>query len=113
MVAVLVVQVVAHQVIGVISVRHGLMAASFAVLVRSLVRGAAVRRGALVGILLAHVDGVLFHLVRANVVQMAVVQVIDVARVHDGDVAALFAVLVGVSFVEPFRLHWVHLFPEG
>ena len=44
-------------------------------------------------------EGVLLDLAAVLVVQMAVVQVIDVPLVHDGRVAAVGTVLVGVVFV--------------
>lgn len=98
-VAVGVVQVAGHQVIGVVAVRHGFMTAARSVLVPLLVLAAVVRRRAARGV--GCVDGelVLLDLVAVDVMEVAVVEVIDVAIVPDAGVATVGPVPMLVSRV--------------
>ena len=94
-VAVLVVQATVDDVVGVIAVRYGFVAATFAVnvAVAGVNRMAAVRVG--------FIDAQCMLVVVAVVlmVQVAVVQIIDVAFVFDGSVAAVCAVNVIMMLV--------------
>ena len=94
--AVRVMQVAVDQEIGVVVVRHSHVAAGRTVLVGLVVAAATVLRGALGRV--DRVDGqlVLLDVLAVDVMQMAVVQIIDVAIVLDGRVAAVGAVLVRV-----------------
>src|SRR4051794_480601 len=98
-VAVGAVQVAVHQVVGVVAVRDRLVAAAGAVAVGRVVGAAGVGGGA--GRRVGRVDGqhVLLDPGAGGVVQVAVVQVIDVAVVADGGVPAAGPVLVLVAFV--------------
>lgn len=96
MVAMGVVQVAIDQVVDVVTVGHGFVAAARTVNVAWLMAGAAVRGSASGGIGGAHWDGMLVHMVAVGVVQVAIVQIVDVAVVHDGGVAAARTVLVVV-----------------
>jgi hypothetical protein len=98
-VAVRVVQVAADEVIGVVAVGHGLVAAAGAVLVGLVVAVAGVGRRAGGRVGGADRQAVLLDAAAVGVVQVAVVQVIDVVFVLDGGVAAAGAVLVVVVFV--------------
>ena len=114
MVAVRVVQVAIDKVIDVVAMRHrfvaaagavdvsGFVAAAGAVDVSGFVAAAVVvgRAGVRVGG--ADGDAVFIDVVAMRVVQVAVVQVIDVAVVFDGGVAAASAVLVRVVGVVRF-----------
>ena len=95
MVAVLVMQTAVDDVVDVIAVRYGFVAATFAVnvAVAGINRMAAVRVG--------FIDAQCMLVVVAVVlmVQVAVVQIIDVAFVLDGSVAAVCAVNVVMMFV--------------
>jgi hypothetical protein len=93
-VAVGVVQVAAYQVIDVVAVRHRFVATAGAVAVPLLVLAAVVGRGAGRGVLGADRNVMFLHSARLGVVQVAVVQVIDVALVADARVPAARAVLV-------------------
>jgi hypothetical protein len=95
-IAVRVVQVAFDQVIDVVAVRNGFVAAARAVLVFLVVLAAIVLRSALGWV--AGIDRELMLLDAAfgHVVQVAVVQVVHVAFVTDGGVAAAGAVLVCV-----------------
>ena len=98
--AVGVVEVPVHEVVDVIAVRHGDVAAPLAVPVSGLVAAAAVVRGALRRV--PRRDGERVLLDRAGavlMVQVAVVEVVDVAVVLERGVAAAAAVRVGMSAV--------------
>jgi len=94
-----VVQVVVHQVVGVIAVRHRLVAAARPMPVARLVPRASVVRRAPVWVRLAHRDRVLVDVILVGVMQVAIVQEIDVAVVLDRGVAASLAVDVVVALV--------------
>jgi hypothetical protein len=86
-VAVGVVEVARDEIVGVIAVRDRLVPAIRAVVV--LHRMPVVEpRGALIGVLRRHRDGVVLDLSTFLVLQMAVIEVVDVARVADRGVAA-------------------------
>ena len=98
-VAVNVVQMPIYEVVDVIAVRDGGVAASGPVDVVRIVAGAAVR-GAVFGILGRYRDRVLIVMILVRAVQMAVVQVADVVLVLDGHVTAVRPVRVGVIFMD-------------
>ena len=103
MVAVLVVQTAVDDVVDVIAVRYGFVAATFAVnvAVAGVNRMAAVRIGFIDTQCMLVVVAVVLMVQVAVVlmVQVAVVQIIDVAFVFDGSVAAVCAVDVVMMFV--------------
>jgi hypothetical protein len=99
MLAVRVVQVSIDQVVDVIAVGHRLMAAVRAMVVVSGVLATIVVRSALRRVGGGHLQMVLFDALRPHVVQMAIVQVIDVALVADGRVATAGTVLVSMPGV--------------
>ena len=87
------------EVVDVVAMGHGFVSAVGAVDV-AIVMAAAAMRGAGIGVGVGDGDGVLFDgAVFTLMVKVAVVQVVDVAVVLDGGVAAAFAVLVGVVVV--------------
>ncbi|AZA11972.1 hypothetical protein CGERO_08385 [Corynebacterium gerontici] len=97
---VLVVQVAVVQVIDVVAVGDGDVAAAFAVgvlmILVDLVFGGAISVATLIPVILV------------LVVQVAVVQVIDVVAVGDGDVTAAFAVGVLMILVDGVVVHeWI------
>jgi hypothetical protein len=88
-----------NQIINVIAVRNGCMAAVRAMNVLLVVALRTER--AFVGIRGADGDGVFVHVVAVRMMQMAVVKIIHVPIVHDGDVSAIFAMdmrMIGVRF---------------
>jgi hypothetical protein len=95
--AMLMMQVVAYTIIGVIAVRHRFVAAARAVDMRSIVTAAAVTRGAAVGILGRYSDYVLVDVTLMRVMQVTVVKVIDMPLVAHRRVAATGGVLMGVA----------------
>jgi len=109
--AVRMVEVTADEVVDMISVGHRLVAAVGRVFVSRVVLAAGVVGGALLRVLVAHADRVLFDgAVGRDVVQMAVVDVVAVAFVCDGGVAAVVTVdmgVVGVGHRGPFWLNVV------
>ena len=99
MVAVRVVQVAVDQVVDVVTVRDGFVAATGAMDVAGLVAAAFVLGRAAVGVGGRDRDHVLVDVVAMRMVQVAVVQVIDMTVMADGRVAAAGAmgvVMVGV-----------------
>jgi hypothetical protein len=98
-VAVGVMEVAVDEVVDVVAVGDGGMAAVGAVLVAFFVAVAGVLGSAIGGVGFVDGQGMLLNLVPFDVVQMAVVQVIDVAVVDDAGVATTWAVLVGMSLV--------------
>jgi len=101
--AVRVVEMALHQVVGVIAVRHGFVAAAGAVLVCAVVAAAGVLGRACAWVLLTDGQDVFFHILAIHVVEVAVVQVIDVAVMLDGGVAAAGTVLMVVVRVRCHR----------
>ncbi len=106
-VAMLVVQMPIHEVIDVIAVWNRFVTTIGAVLVPLLVTGAMVIRSACAGIRGTHWQGVFFDLPAALMMQVAVVEVIDVAIVENARVAAVRTMLVRVVAV--FGRHLNHL----
>ena len=89
-----VMQVVANAVIDVIAVRNRFVAAAGAVDMTRLMAAAAVVGGAPVGVVRGHVDHVLVDMIAMRVMQVAIVQIIGVAAVAYGGMAAARAVLM-------------------
>ena len=96
MAAVRVVQMAIDEIVYMVAMRNRLMAAVCAVdMIRSMA-AALVVRSAAVRICGGDFDSVLIDMVAVNMVKMAVVQIIDMPGVVDGDMAAIAAVLVAV-----------------
>jgi len=99
-----VMQAAIDDVVGVIAVGHGLVAAAGAVGVLFAGDGFAG-----VGVGGGDFKGVFIDMIAVDMMEVAVMEVIDVVAVLDGGVAAVGAVLVGVVFVndaghgKPFR----------
>ena len=94
-IAVLVMQTAVDDVVNVITVRYGFVAATFAVNVAV----AGVNRMAAVRIGFIDAQDMLVVVAVVLMVQVAVVQIIDVTFVFDGSVAAVCAVNVVMMFV--------------
>lgn len=95
-----VVEMVVDQVIDVVAVRDGGVAAVGPVGVPRLVGGASVIRGAVIGVARANRERVLIDVVSVGMVEMTVVQVVDVVVVPDRDMPASRTVLVLVPSVD-------------
>jgi len=102
MVAVRMMQASVNKVINVIAVRNGGMAAIGTMNVLPVVAFRAQR--AFVGIDVAHRDDMFVHMIAMRMMQMAVVKIIHMPVVHDGDVAAIFAVDMGMIGVSVARM---------
>lgn len=104
------VQVIPDEIIRVIPVRHGFVAAPGAVLVPGVVLVALVIRRAALRIAVVHAERMLGNLPVRLVVQVTAVEVVHVAFVSDGNMAAavlVFVVVSGVLLVlrhEPSRM---------
>ena len=104
-VAVLVMQMRADEVVDVVAVRHSVVAAAFAVDVTGVVAGAAMIGRAAIGVLGVDGEPVLVHVVVMWMVEVSVVQVVDVVLVHDGGVTAAGLVPMGVVLVDLVLVH--------
>ncbi len=104
MVAVRVVQVAVDQVIDVIAMRHRLMAAAGTVDVILVMAATAVSRRTLGRVGRGYRQLVLLNHSRFLMVQVAIVQVIDVAFVDDARVTATRSVLMGMISVGWVRM---------
>lgn len=93
------VQVITDEVVRVIPVRHGFVAAPRPVHVAGIMAAAPVIGRAALRIAVVDADGVLGDCPVRLVMQVAVVEVVHVAVVADADVAAAVPVLVVVSGV--------------
>ena len=100
--AVRVMEMAADEVVGVLPMRHGGMTASGAVRVASGVRGAFVVGRAGGGVRPVHREAMLVGVPTVDVVQMPFVQVVRVAVMGDGDMAAARPVRVRLG-VLPVR----------
>ena len=88
------VQMTVHKIIDVVAMWHGFVTAARAVNVACFMAVAVVIRGADIRIDRANGNAVFIHMPLVRVVQMAVVQVINVAIMFNGGVAAVCAVLM-------------------
>ncbi len=91
-----------HQIVHMIAMRNGRVAAIGAMNVLPIMAFGAER--AFVGIRGADGDGVFIHMVAMRMMQMAVMKIIHVPAMHDGNVSATFAVDVGMIGVSCARL---------
>lgn len=101
-VAVRVVQMTIHEVVGVVAMRYGFVSAAGTVYMTRFVAVAVMIQGADVRVGGADGDAVFIDVIAMRMVQVAIVQVIDVAFVFDGGVTAIRAVLVFVVGVVRF-----------
>lgn len=94
-----VMQVAVHEIVNMVAVRHGFVTAAGSVDVACFMTVTVVFGGA--GIRVGRTDGdtVFVHMLFVRVVQMAIVQVINVAVMFYGGMAAVRAVLVRVVSV--------------
>lgn len=106
------VQMPRDEVVHVIAVRDGLMAAVCAVNVTLVVPSTAVRRRAGGGVHRSDFENALIHVPVVGVVEVAVVQIVDVVAVANGGMAAGWAVVVLVVRVGTVS-HDFFCFPLG
>jgi hypothetical protein len=104
-ISVRVVEVAVDEVIDVVAVWHGLVAALGPVSVAGLVGVARVIGGAALGVAPADRDHVLVDMVSVGMVEMTIVQVVDMVLVPDRDVPAFRTVLVLVPLVDLVVAH--------
>jgi hypothetical protein len=105
MVAVGMVQVAIDQIIDMVAVRHGLVAATGAVPVVLRMLAAIVSGRAALRIGGAHGDGVLVEMIFVGVMKMAVMKIVDVALVSDRRMTATRTVLVRMVAMDVVRCH--------
>jgi hypothetical protein len=105
MVAMGMMEVAADQIIHVIAMRHRGVAAVGAMDMRGIVAGAGVVGCALIGVGGGHGDDVFIDMSGVGVMQMAVVQVIHMVVVADGEVTAVGAMLMRMVRVDVAGAH--------
>ena len=98
-IAVRVVQVAVDEVVDMVTMRNRLVAAAGAMRVRRVMAGAVVGRGALVGVLVRHLDHVFVHVITVGVVQVAVMQIVHMVAVVHAGVLALRAMGMRMGLV--------------
>ena len=102
-IAMVVMQMAADQIIDMIAVRNRLVTAIRAVPMLAVVFVAAVIRRAAIRIAITYADPMLFHPIAADVMQMPVVQIIGVAVVPHCRVSAIRAMHMRMPFMR-YRL---------
>lgn len=108
------VQMAVHQIIGVIAVRHGLVAASRPMPVIAIVTRTAMLGRAAVRVVCAHGDHVLVDMIVVRVVQVSVVEIVDVTVMSYGRMAAPWTMLMGMILVNRVIVgHWPLLARTG
>ncbi len=93
------VKMTVHQIIDVVTVRHGFVPASGAVLVACLMGTTGVIGRAVSRVRRADREAVLIRVVLVGMMEMPIVQVIGVIRMAHGHMTAVFLVNVLVVFV--------------
>jgi hypothetical protein len=84
-------QMTIHQVVNMIAMRHGLVAAVSTVSVRLVMGGAAVVRRAFLRIRRGHFNPMVIHMIAVSAMQVSIVKVIGVAVVFHCGVPAVWA----------------------
>ena len=90
------VQMAIHQVINMVAMRNGFVAAVGAVGVGLLLGATAVVRRAIIRIRGGHLNVMVVHMIAVNVMQMAIMKIIGVAVVFHCGVPAVWAMDVAV-----------------
>ncbi len=101
-------QMAVNQIIHVVAVRNGGVAAVGTVDVLSVMAFRSQRAFVRVGI--ADGNGVFIHMVTVRMMQMAIMNIIHVPVMHDGDMPAIFAVDVGMVRVSFAGMGFAHRF---
>gem|GEM_PF-1225132 len=94
MIAVRVMQVSVHQIVDMVAVGHGFMAAAGAVDMSGFMPGTYMLWGANIRVGGRYGQYMVIDMAIMRVMQVTVVQIVDVAVVHDGRMAAAWAMLV-------------------
>lgn len=92
-------QMTFHEVIDVIAVGDGLVSAAWPVNMPLLMSSAIMTRRAGARICLRNLDGMFLHPVAFHMVKVPLMQIVDMADVANGGMAAGRPMLVGVIFV--------------
>ena len=92
-----VVEVAAHSVIYMATVRNWLVTTAGAMHMSGVVTSTTMVRGAAIGVFAADIDHVLIDVISMRMMQVTIVQVIDMATVPYRGMAAARPVLVGVA----------------
>jgi hypothetical protein len=107
--SVLVVQVIVDEIVGVVSVRDGFVAAGRAVFVARVVRVAVVPAIAVLWIRARNWEDVFVDVRLVDVVQVSVMQIVDVSFMENGDVSASRRVRMAMIVV---RFVFCHRWPR-
>jgi hypothetical protein len=98
-------QVTVYQVVDMVSVRHGLMAAAGSVTMPGFMAATGMGRCAGCRIGRAHCEHMLIHMVVMRVMQVTVMQIILMVVMVDGTMTAIGSVSVRVSLVNVMGVH--------
>ena len=96
MIAVRMMEVAADAVIDMVGMRNRLVAAAGTMDMTGVVAAAAMVRRAAVGVVAGHLDHVLVDMILMRMVEVAIVQIVDVAAVAHSGVATTRPVLVSM-----------------
>lgn len=115
------VQMTVDQIVDMVSVRHGLVATVRAVAMAGLMSVAAMGGRASSRVLRGDTEPMFIDMVAVRMVQMAIMQVVDVAVMGDGRMPAVGSVLMGMMLMGRVVVHQrapfanrtgFHCFPE-
>ncbi|MBX3304018.1 MAG: hypothetical protein KF693_17540 [Nitrospira sp.] len=99
------VQMTAYQIIDMVAVRHGFVAAAGSVAVTGIVAAAGVGRRAGSGVLTGDVESMLIDMVAMRVMQVSVVEIIRVAFMKNRPMAAAGGVPMGMLVMNRMVAH--------
>jgi hypothetical protein len=107
MIAMRVMQPAVDQIVEVIAMRHRFVPASRAMDMAASMEGLALTGGAVGGVGRTDLDGMFVDMVAMHVVQMPIVKIVDMIAMPDRNVAAAWAVPMGVVGVDIAAFsHW-------
>ncbi|SCX35583.1 hypothetical protein [Agrobacterium rosae] len=101
MVAVLVMKTSFNQIVNMVTMRHGFMAAVRAVDMAMIVADMVLDRTAAIGVVITHLDDVFIDMIAMGMMEVSIMQVVNMVAMFDGHVAA-----VGAMFMVVVIMMW-------
>lgn len=96
MVAVLVMKAPCNQIVDMVTMRHGFMAAVRAVDMAMIVANTVLDRTAAIGVVTIHFDDMFINVIAMGMMEVSIMQVVDMVAMLDGHMAAAGAVFMVV-----------------
>jgi hypothetical protein len=96
MVAVLVMKAPCNQIVDMVTMRHGFMAAVRAVDMAMIVANLVLDRTAAIGVVTIHFDDMFIDVIAMGMMEVSIMQVVDMVAMLDGHMAAAGAVFMVV-----------------